>query len=136
MTRFAGMVAAAALLLPIAANAQDLPRALIQYADNSSTTAATQSAPAAQSGQPAQPAMQHRTHHAAKHQALGANDKRSLDAKERRETEALNQLQAAGYHEFSNVAPEGRDYRATVTKNGQQMVVLVNPERGTVAVVR
>ena len=125
MTRFAGLFAATALLLPIAANAEDLPRALIQFADNTVSPSVPSSKPQAMTKQ-----------HEAAQQAKNGKSKRSLDATERRETEALNHLQAAGYGNFSNVTPDGRDYRATVMKDGRQMVVRVNPERGSVEAVR
>ncbi|HXQ54140.1 MAG TPA: hypothetical protein VN802_23800 [Stellaceae bacterium] len=58
------------------------------------------------------------------------------DAAEHRETEALNRLQAAGYHDFGAVTPAGTDYRTTVTKNGQQASVLVDPEKGVITPAR
>jgi hypothetical protein len=134
MKRFAGLIAAATLVLPIASKAQDLPRALIQFAANTTSTSAPTSTRAPATA--ARPAIQHHKLHSANQQALSAQDRRSVDAKERRETEALNHLQAAGYSNFSNVAADGRDYRATVTKDGQPMVVRVNPERGSVEAVR
>ena len=118
------VITAAALMLPIVANAEDLPRALSQFAANTQYSAATPSSASA-----AQPSIKHRisTHRISK---------RSLDAKERRETEALNRLQAAGYGDFSNVTPDGRAFRATVTMDGQPMVVRVDPDSGAVTAVR
>lgn len=55
------------------------------------------------------------------------------DMAERRETRALNNLEAAGYRNFSGVARVGRAYHATVTQGGQQFDVLVDPDHGQVA---
>jgi hypothetical protein len=58
------------------------------------------------------------------------------DAVEHHETEALNRLEAAGYHDFSDVTPAGSRYHATVTKDGQQATVLVEPDTGVITPVR
>jgi len=55
------------------------------------------------------------------------------DTAERRETRALNNLEAAGYRDFSGVVRIGRAYRATVTQGGRQFDVLVDPEHGQIA---
>ena len=56
----------------------------------------------------------------------------NINARENRETKALNLLEAKGYTYFSNFKPDGRDYSATVAKNGHNMTVLVDPAKGQV----
>ena len=56
-----------------------------------------------------------------------------LDARERRETKALNWLEATGNRDFSDVRRDGRNYRATVTNDGTQQVVIVDPDNGRVS---
>lgn len=69
--------------------------------------------------------------------AAGAQASRAAqDAKEHRETEALNRLEAAGYHDFSNVTPAAGGYQATVTKDGQQSTVMVQLNTGAITTVR
>jgi len=55
-----------------------------------------------------------------------------LDARERRETKALNWLEATGNRDFSDVRRDGRNYRATVTRDGMQQVVIVDPDNGRI----
>jgi hypothetical protein len=59
---------------------------------------------------------------------MGAAD--SADAE--RITRALNLLEANGYGGFTNFQPAAGGYAATVTKNGRQMNVTVNPDTGQV----
>ncbi len=56
-----------------------------------------------------------------------------LDARERRETKALNWLEATGNRDFSDVRRDGRNYRATVTNDGTQQVVIVDPDSGRIS---
>jgi len=63
-----------------------------------------------------------------KHRAKVQN----INAREDRETKALNLLEARGYTYFSNFKPDGRDYSASVAKNGHNMNVLVDPAKGVV----
>jgi hypothetical protein len=56
-----------------------------------------------------------------------------LDARERRETKALNWLEATGNRDFSDVRRDGRNYRATVTNDGTQQAVIVDPDNGRVS---
>ena len=57
---------------------------------------------------------------------------RGLNARERRETKALNWLEATGNRDFSDVRRDGRNYRATVTNDGTQQVVIVDPDNGRI----
>lgn len=45
-----------------------------------------------------------------------------------RMTHALNLLEAQGYGSFSNFAPDGKNFTATVNENGQRFTVLVDPD--------
>ncbi len=56
-----------------------------------------------------------------------------LNARERRETKALNWLEATGNLDFSDVRRDGRNYRATVTNDGTQQVVIVDPDNGRIS---
>jgi len=58
---------------------------------------------------------------------------RGRDTAERRETRALNNLEAAGYRDFSGVERVGRVYRATVNDSGKRYAVIVYPDTGRVA---
>jgi hypothetical protein len=58
-----------------------------------------------------------------------------LNARERRETRALNWLEATGNRDFSDVQRDGRNYRATVTNDGTQQIVIVNPDTGQITPV-
>ncbi len=57
---------------------------------------------------------------------------RGLNARERRETKALNWLEATGNRDFSDVRRDGRNYRATVTNDGAQRAVIVDPDNGRI----
>jgi hypothetical protein len=50
-----------------------------------------------------------------------------------RATKALNLLQANGYTQFSNFRPAGNEFEATVTRNGQQSVVIIDPDSGRIS---
>lgn len=54
------------------------------------------------------------------------------DATARRETKALNLIEAKGYGSFTNFKADGKDYTATVMRNGHAMTVRVNPDNGQV----
>jgi hypothetical protein len=49
-----------------------------------------------------------------------------------RMTAALNALEANGYGDFSNFKPDGSNFSATVTRNGKQATVVVDPDTGQV----
>jgi hypothetical protein len=49
-----------------------------------------------------------------------------------RMTTALNLLEAQGDASFTNFAPAGSNYTATVTQNGQRFKVTIDPDAGTV----
>jgi hypothetical protein len=66
----------------------------------------------------------HRRHH--------AMAQRQSPAAERRETQALNILEATGGGEVSDVHPYGRAYRATVNQNGTAQTVIVDPRSGDI----
>ena len=65
-------------------------------------------------------------------QSTTAKMAHGLDARERRETKALNWLEATGNRDFSDVHRDGRNYRATVTNDGTQQVVIVDPDNGRI----
>ena len=54
------------------------------------------------------------------------------DAAGRRATQALNLLGAKGYGNFTNFHPDGTNYQATVTQGGQQFLVTIDPNTGSV----
>ena len=98
------------------------------FAATPNTTSPTQPA------ENAQTQAQHHPHHMAKAQKTNAHKAKAqnINAREDRETKALNLLEAKGYTYFSNFKPDGRDYSATVAKNGHNMTVLVDPAKGQV----
>ena len=49
-----------------------------------------------------------------------------------RMTKALNILEAKGYASFNNFKADGANYSATVTQNGHEQTVVVNPDNGQV----
>jgi hypothetical protein len=62
-----------------------------------------------------------------------AADERSLaDAREHRQTQAMNLIGAAGYNDFADMTAVGKDFRATAMKDGQRVSVLVDPDNGRV----
>lgn len=54
------------------------------------------------------------------------------DANGSRYTDALNLLEAKGYVNFSNFHKAGNDFQASVTRNGRQMTVMVDPDNRTI----
>lgn len=100
-----------------------LMAAALGFAIPSAAVAAAEDIPAT-SGQEAGKATPFQARHASK------------DATERRETTALNQLEVAGYHDHSNITADGTKYRATVTKNGQQSTVLIDPDHDVIKPAR
>ncbi len=74
------------------------------------------------------PAPQAQVQHHHRHMATA----RRINAREDRETKALNLLEAKGYASFTNFKPDGRDYAATVAKNGHNMTVRVDPHSGQI----
>ena len=85
--------------------------------------AAPSPAPAAASTAQAAPA--HKAH--PKAMAAAKREDRA-DPKEARITNALNLLEANGYGAFSDFKPDGRNFDATVTANGQHFAVSVDPD--------
>jgi len=51
---------------------------------------------------------------------------------ENRETAALNLLGANGYSDFTNFRTDGKNFEATVLRNGKTETVVVNPDAKTV----
>jgi hypothetical protein len=49
-----------------------------------------------------------------------------------RMTSALNLLEAKGYGSFNNFKRDGKDFTATVTKNGQSQMLRIDPDSGQV----
>jgi len=49
-----------------------------------------------------------------------------------RGTTALNMLEAHGYGQIVQFRPDGRNFDATVTQNGQSLQVTVNPDTGQI----
>jgi hypothetical protein len=75
----------------------------------------------------------HVIHYRSSSAAPLAADERSLaDAREHRQTRAMNLIGAAGYDDFTDFAKDGNDFRATAIKGGQRISVLVNPDDGRV----
>jgi hypothetical protein len=70
-------------------------------------------------------AMQHRV--AAHHEARSPNTPEA-----RRITRALNLIEAKGYGDFENFHAAGRDYDATVTRDGKPVTLTVDPDSGRV----
>jgi hypothetical protein len=52
----------------------------------------------------------------------------AADSEAQRMTHALNLLEAQGYGSFSNFAQDGKNFSATVNKNGQRFGVVVDPD--------
>lgn len=117
MKRLALMIAAITLAAPVAARADE----------NSAGAGATH-------GQTSMHAkMRHAIHrHRSQAAPLVASDKALQDARERRETRAMNELEAAGYSDFNEFKTEGNQYHAVAMKNGQRVSVLINPDSGAV----
>jgi hypothetical protein len=67
------------------------------------------------------------------HHAMQAAS-RSSDHTAQRMTSALNLLEAKGYGSFDNFKSDGKNFTATVTRNGHEMSVRVDPDRGQVTV--
>jgi hypothetical protein len=62
-----------------------------------------------------------------------AGSARAEDSPEaQRITRALNTLEANGYGNFTNFQPSGNGFTATVSKDGRQMNVMVDPDSGQV----
>jgi hypothetical protein len=80
----------------------------------------------AQAATPATPAAPaHRAH--AMHRASPASPEA------RRETHALNLIEAKGYGEFTNFHADGKNFTASVMSAGKRYTVTVNPDTGQVA---
>ena len=54
---------------------------------------------------------------------------------ESRETDALNLLDAKGYPDFTNFRRDGRNFEATVTRDGKSETVWVDPDTKSVKVM-
>ncbi len=59
-----------------------------------------------------------------------ASDRNGAEA--RRMTHSLNLLEAQGYGDFSNFRQDGKNFAATVTRNGRQFTVVVDPDANRV----
>jgi hypothetical protein len=86
------------------------------------------SAGAAFAATPAMPA----THHHPMHHVTRVKATMSMGHEAQRMTSALNLLEAKGYASFSNFKQDGANFSATVTKNGQNETLVVDPDSGTV----
>lgn len=73
----------------------------------------------------AAPAMRH-------HAGMAAMTQNPASHGAQRMTAALNALEANGYGDFSNFKADGANFSATVTRNGKQTVVVVDPDTGQV----
>ena len=62
--------------------------------------------------------------------------KAAMNAAEHRKTEAMNRLEAAGYHDFGPLTPDGAGYRVTVEQDGRQVSLLVDPDKGILTAAR
>lgn len=78
------------------------------------------------------PVMPAPTHHPAMHPVVQVSDTMSSGHDAARMTSALNLLEAKGYASFSNFKRDGANFSATVTKNGHNETVIVNPDSGTI----
>ncbi len=83
--------------------------------------AATPATPSGQASASSQ-AMHAKIHHVSMRNDASANEM----------TKALNLLEAKGYASFSGFKADGKDYAATVMKNGHDINVLVDPVSGQV----
>jgi hypothetical protein len=96
-----------------------------------SDTSPSPSAPAAAAA-PAKPALQATTQMSAtkpvQHKAI-AQRRNDMDD---RGTTALNLLEAHGYGQIVQFRPDGRNFDATVTQNGQSLQLTVNPDTGQI----
>jgi len=50
----------------------------------------------------------------------------------RRETRALNLIEAKGYGDFTNFRADGKNFAAQVDKNGKRFTVIADPDSGQV----
>jgi len=96
-----------------------------------SDTGPSPSGPAAAAA-PAKPALQATTQMSAtkpvQHKAI-AQRRNDMDD---RGTTALNLLEAHGYGQIVQFRPDGRNFDATVTQNGQSLQLTVNPDTGQI----
>ncbi|HUB96074.1 MAG TPA: hypothetical protein VL993_09160 [Stellaceae bacterium] len=127
------MFAAAALAIAAApaAFAQD---ASGMPANSSAMPADSGSAAAVQPADNGTHAKMHRVIHYRHSSAapLAADERSVADAREHRQTRAMNLIGAAGYNDFSNLTRDGKNFRATAMKGQQSVSVLVNPDTGSV----
>jgi hypothetical protein len=107
---------------------------LIPAAYAADTSAADTPAPTTMPAAATTSPPHHVIHHRRSSAAPLAADERSLaDAREHRETQAMNLIGAAGYSDFSDIKAVGKDFKATaVEKDGQRVSVLVDPDSGRV----
>jgi hypothetical protein len=81
--------------------------------------------------------MHHVIHYRSSSAAPLAADERSLaDAREHRQTRAMNLIGAAGYDDFTDLTKDGKNFRATAMKGGQRLSVLVDPDGGRVTQIQ
>jgi hypothetical protein len=86
------------------------------------------SAGAAFAAAPAMPA----THHHPMHHVMRVKATMSRGHEAQRMTSALNLLEAKGYASFKDFKTDGANFSATVTKNGHNQTVVVDPVSGTI----
>jgi len=67
----------------------------------------------------------------ASHHAMPAVS-RSHDHTAQRMTSALNLLEAKGYASFNDFKADGKDFTATVMKNGHDTTVRIDPDSGQI----
>jgi hypothetical protein len=68
----------------------------------------------------------------AQRKILSANAPILVNAREHRETKALNWLEAAGDNDFNDLRRDGSNYRATVIRDGTPQMVIVDPDSGAI----
>ena len=79
---------------------------------------------------PATPAAPAARHTAAAHKAA---DRYSVNTPEaRRETRALNLIEAKGYGDFTDFHAAGKNFTAQVDSHGKRVTVLADPDTGRV----
>ena len=61
-----------------------------------------------------------------------ASDRAAIDARERRETRAMNLIGAAGYSDFTDLKTDGKDFQATAMKGEQRVSIRIDPDSGRV----
>jgi uncharacterized iron-regulated membrane protein len=65
-------------------------------------------------------------------QAMSGSHAMSGNNEAQRMTSALNLLEAKGYGSFNNFKRDGKDFTATVMKNGQSQTLRIDPDSGQI----